>query len=207
MVGKWLVATSVTMAIVGFVEVGSIFAQGNSQKSTATPAPENGPAAKRYTVWVYKLAGREWQKQADRTFETDDETQARRYVESVKAVSGWTATSNLPVNNMGGSSIQPIGSIEGTTWKADRTGYIRFAPGGVLLQSTTGADFFAKGSWAVCDCVIVLQIDASPMRYPGGIVPAQYTGYLNGNRIYGNWIAYNRPNNCWSSMYVRVDKK
>jgi hypothetical protein len=63
----------------------------------------------KYDVWVFKMENGNWAKQEDRTLATDDAEQARDYVEKVKAVEGWTATTNAPE--------APIVDLKGTTWE------------------------------------------------------------------------------------------
>lgn len=208
--GKWIVWTSMIVVTVAFSSRGIALAQLTPEKSAA--AKENKPAAttKKFTVWVYKLEGGAWVRQSDRTLETNDEEQARRYVDSVKSVSGWTATWNLPSPiSLASAAPVPIypGSLEGTTWKSSRTGYIRFAAGGVLLESATGKGSFTPiGCWAMNDCAVTLQFSGRPLQYPLGVVPASFTGYLNGGRIVGTWVAYNWPVNSWGDMYTRFEQ-
>jgi hypothetical protein len=72
---------------------------------------QSEPQAGKYTVWVYKMEDEKWAKQEDRTLSTDDEEQARSYVEKVKSYRGWTATSNLP-KPKGRDTL----AISGTKW-------------------------------------------------------------------------------------------
>ncbi|HUE14683.1 MAG TPA: hypothetical protein VMR25_11005 [Planctomycetaceae bacterium] len=85
---------------------------------TPTTTEKNGRTNRKYTVWVFKLADGKYEKQADRTLKTDDEGKARSYLESVKAVSGWTATSNLPAEKQDEhpSSTKTANSVEGAVW-------------------------------------------------------------------------------------------
>lgn len=53
-------------------------------------------AATDYEVWAYKLLNGKWEKQFGRTLKTTDYKKAKEYAESVDAVKGWKATSNLP---------------------------------------------------------------------------------------------------------------
>jgi hypothetical protein len=67
----------------------------------------------KYDVWVFKMENGNWAKQEDRTLATDDAEQARDYMEKVKAVEGWTATTNLP--------DEKAAIVANTTWTG--TGY------------------------------------------------------------------------------------
>ena len=69
----------------------------------------------KFTVWVFKQQGGRWVKQEDRTLSTDDEAQARKYVADVKAVQGWTATSNLPEPQQAKAAGSL--SLQGTRWR------------------------------------------------------------------------------------------
>lgn len=53
-----------------------------------------GTGEGKYAVWVYKSEGGQWVKQPERTWNTDDAKAATNYVDQVKAVAGWTATTN-----------------------------------------------------------------------------------------------------------------
>jgi hypothetical protein len=87
----------------------------------------------KYQVWVFKNEGGRWVKQEDRTLDTNDDKQARKYVADVKAVQGWTATSNLPLPE---KENGPNGSLEGTTWGGGTFNYsIRFEKGGRAIDS------------------------------------------------------------------------
>lgn len=66
-----------------------------------------GASQGKYTVFVYKQVNGQWVKQEDRTWGTDDATRAERYVEEIKSVPGWTATSNLP---------NPAQQLAGSVW-------------------------------------------------------------------------------------------
>jgi hypothetical protein len=59
-----------------------------------------------------------WEKQEGRTFVTDDAAVARKYAESVSAVEGWTATSNLPPQEEGSpaSTLPAAKALVGTRW-------------------------------------------------------------------------------------------
>ena len=57
---------------------------------------EPDTSSSKFTVWVFRQEGGQWAKKEDRTFGTNDEDQARKYMDDVKAIRGWTATSNLP---------------------------------------------------------------------------------------------------------------
>ncbi len=85
---------------------------------TPTTTEKNGRTNSNYTVWVFKLADGKYERQEDRTLKTDDEAKAGSYLESVKAVSGWTATSNLPAEKEDEhpSSTKTANSVEGAVW-------------------------------------------------------------------------------------------
>jgi hypothetical protein len=85
---------------------------------TPTTANKNGRASGKYTVWVFKWADGKYEKQESRTLKTDDERKARGYLESVKAVVGWTATSNLPaqMKDENSSNTKTTSSVERAVW-------------------------------------------------------------------------------------------
>jgi hypothetical protein len=85
---------------------------------TPTTTKKNGRTSRKYTVWVFKLADGKYEKQESRTLNTDDEGKARSYLESVNAVSGWTATSNLPAEKQGEhpSSTKTANSVQRAVW-------------------------------------------------------------------------------------------
>jgi len=70
------------------------------------------------TVWVFRNVNGGWEKQEGRTLVTDDAAVARKYVENVSAVDGWTATSNLPAYEEGSpsSTARAAQALVGTRW-------------------------------------------------------------------------------------------
>jgi hypothetical protein len=75
-------------------------------------------SAGKFTVWVFRSVNGDWEKQEGRTLVTDDAAVARKYVERVSSVDGWTATSNLPPYEEGSpsSAARLAKDLLGTRW-------------------------------------------------------------------------------------------
>ncbi len=129
----------------------------------------------RYTVFVYKQVNGQWVKQEDRTLSTDDASRAEKYVEDVKRVSGWTATSNLPqrepqfVSVAGRTGVGVLGVINGGTRFS-----VNFQSGGVAVMGTAEEGSTFTGTWWQTGNTIQMQAGASV-----------FYGTLQGSRISG----------------------
>ena len=111
----------------------------------------------KFVIWVFKWEGGEWIQQVDRTLNSDNEAQARKYFADVNAVSGWTATSNLAAAK---KAPNPVGSLAGTTWlKEDGWGY-KFEVGGRALKINPDGKAAYKGrmTWRLENNRVEVQI-------------------------------------------------
>jgi hypothetical protein len=97
----------------------------------------------KYVVWVYKMEDEQWVRQPERTLNTDDAKKANEYVDQVKAVEGWTASTNAPE--------PPAESVVGT-WIGHGTGsdgaYTfeeTYSPNGTCYEEIAGG--IGKGTW------------------------------------------------------------
>jgi hypothetical protein len=137
--------------------------------------PEAEGSEGRYTVFVYKQVNGQWVKQEDRTLGTDDASRAEKYVEDVKRVSGWTATSNLPqrerqfVSVAGRTGVGVLGVINGGTRFS-----VNFQSGGVAVMGTAEEGSTFTGTWSQTGNTIQMQAGASV-----------FYGTLQGSRISG----------------------
>jgi hypothetical protein len=128
----------------------------------------DGPEAK-YTVWVFKAEAGQWVKHEDRTFSTDDAEAARGYMNQVKRVPGWTATSNLP-KPQAASLVGRRG--RGTFMDGVTPFSVEFRAGGVGLFKSADESF--PGTWSVEGNSITMKAGAST-----------FTGAIEGNRLSG----------------------
>lgn len=85
----------------------------------------------KYQIKVFKNNNGQWVEQKERALNTNDEGQARKYFTDVKAVQGWTATSNLPLdmNPSGNTNQSLIGtwvSTVGSKYVFEENGRARF---------------------------------------------------------------------------------
>jgi hypothetical protein len=117
---------------------------------------KNGTESKnsKYTVWVFKQAGGRWEKQEDRTLNTDDKQEAKRYVDDVKAVQGWTATSNLP------QEMDAAETLANTVWdivysgSPDRHNTFRFIGNGTVQNEVIAEYGYAK--WKLENSIVTI---------------------------------------------------
>ena len=184
-----IVAIALMAAWIGS-ECPSIQAGSASQKPGAAQyasiSPQAAPRANKsskatgkYTVWVFKLVNREWQKQEDRTLQTDDEGKGRAYLDRVKSVSGWTATSNLPSKKKADKSDQgTTAALEGTAWAyfGSIEGCVfSFERGGGFW----GTSYQEAGTWAQERNKVTMQIP-----YGNGAGFNVFTGVLGSRDIH-----------------------
>ncbi len=90
-------------------------------KGTLEGDSTEGVGSGKYSVWVFKNDGGQWAKQPERTLNTDDAKAVTDYVAKVKAVDGWTATTNAPAPpiTMPEKKQVALGAgpkLEGTSW-------------------------------------------------------------------------------------------
>jgi hypothetical protein len=112
-----------------------------------------------FTVWVFRGVNGAWEKQEDRSFTTGDEASARHYMESVNAVEGWTATSNLPTKDQRSSTDKAANRLAGTEWTyyGSVEGCIfRFESGNRLWASSY---FPQVGTWKLEGTRLTMEIE------------------------------------------------
>jgi hypothetical protein len=158
---------------------------------TPTMTEKNGRTNRIYTVWVFKLADGKYEKQDDRTLKTDDAGRARRYLESVKAVSGWTATSNLPAEKKDepSSSKKTTDSVEGAVWTyvGSLEGCLfRFDSGNSLWASS----YEESGTWKQDGTKVSMEIP-----YGRGAGLNVFTGVVGNREIHGVVTSSPNPHN------------
>jgi hypothetical protein len=88
---KWRIAMRLSPIILC-----SVVLAGFVVPTPQTACGQTKEAKGKYAVWVYKMVRGNWVKQPERTLDTDEAKQALDYVAQVKAVKGWTATTNAP---------------------------------------------------------------------------------------------------------------
>lgn len=154
-----------------------------------------------YTVWVFKSANGEWQKQGDRTLTTDDAGKARSYVDTVKGFDGWTATSNLPlIKQDDHSSHTPTTvSLEGTAWTyvASLEGCVFRFDSGHRLWST---NYHETGTWNLQGQKVTMEIP-----YGSGAGPNVFSGEISvfSNEIHCVVTSSPNPNNIGVEFILR----
>jgi len=157
----------------------------------STTTEKNGRTNRKYTVWVFKLADGKYEKQESRTLKTDDEGKARSYLESVKAVSGWTATSNLPteMKEENPSSTKIANSVEGAVWTyvGSIDGCLfRFESGNRLWASS----YEESGTWKQEGTKVSMEIP-----YGRGAGLNVFTGIVGNREIHGVVTSSPNPHN------------
>ena len=152
----------------------------------------------KFTVWVFKQEGGRWVKQEDRTLGTDDEKQARKYVADVKAVRGWTATSNLPerLDGRGGTKNTPaskdslLGYWHGLIDNNTSTCSFSLGRDGKVYDIQTVGDEIEfvgdqAGTWSVQGRSVTIEV------WPHGVSSAlRFEGELRGEAMVGRYIQF-----------------
>ncbi len=147
----------------------------------------------KYAVWVYKLQDGQWVKQPDRTYDTDDAESASNYVAQVKAVDGWTATSNLPNTtpdrpSLAGRSAK--GKLGSDAADGGTDFFVEFEPSGSAKMSTSEEGNVFRGSWSQHGASVTMAAGAS--TFSGQIQGVRITGTRS--RRKGN---YNPTDDSW----------
>lgn len=163
------------------------------------PASERHAASvesgSKHTVWVYKSEGGRWVKQAERTLNTDDTEAARKYVAQVKAVKGWTATTDLPEEQMTDMSGTWSGSYSYDDPKRPTVPFsIDFRQTGNVITATVSEPHSDFGEAATLEAVVVGKYDPTTKavsftknytNHQGE--PIHYSGTIAGQTMTGKW--------------------